>query len=183
MSPSADYDKKRVEYREHIGPVGEAEFALQQVIEGKSTLSQEFKSIPDPPDPSVAEPTTNTYENDAPREPTQVIAAKRHEDGSIEMRRDTPERAKAKAGEPRGKVDYEKTKTKAKKMINQRRRCAREDARSEPQGEAQAPNVRRNRRAVRDAHARPDWTRQSTANAIRMRLALQVRSDRQPCRP
>ncbi len=114
----ADYDKKRVEYREHIGPVGEAEFALQQVIEGKSTLSQEFKSIPDPPDPSVAEPTTNTYENDAPREPTQVIAAKRHEDGSIEMRRDTPERAKAKVGEPRGKVDYEKTKTKAKKMIN-----------------------------------------------------------------
>ena len=114
----ADYDKKRVEYREHIGPVGEAEFALQQVIEGNSTLSQEFKSIPDPPVPSVADPTTNMFEAAALPEPTQVIAAKRHEDGSIEMRRDTPARAKAKAGEPRGKVDFDKTKAKAKKMIN-----------------------------------------------------------------
>ena len=117
----ADYDKKRVEYREHIGAVGEAEFALQQVIEGKSTLSQEFKSIPElpePSEPSVAEPQTNTYDTDALPEPTQVIAAKRHEDGSIEMRRDTPARSKAKSGEPRGKVDIERTKTKAKKMIN-----------------------------------------------------------------
>ncbi len=113
-----DYDKKRVEYREHIGPVGEAEFALQQVVEGKSTLSREFKSIADPPEQSVGDPKTNSYDDGAPPEPTQVIAAKRHEDGSIEMRRDTPARANAKAGEPRGKVDYEKTKTKAKKMIN-----------------------------------------------------------------
>ena len=123
----ADYEKKRVEYREHVGPVGEAEFALQQVIEGKSTLSQAFFSLSDP-----AEPPTKPEDGSARQqavaedppafrgdlEPTQVLAAKRHEDGSIEMRRDTPERTKPKAGEPRGKVDIEKTKTKAKKMIN-----------------------------------------------------------------
>ena len=124
----ADYEKKRVEYREHIGPVGEAEFALQQVIEGKSTLSREFISLSDStetltqPDDSP-EPLRHVEEDPPPfspggDEPTQVLAAKRHEDGSIEMRRDTPERTKPKVGEPRGKFDLEKTKTKAKKMIN-----------------------------------------------------------------
>ena len=154
-----DYDKKRVEYREHIGPVGEAEFALQQVIEGKSTLSREFRSIPDPPEPSVGDPKTNTYDANAPIEPTQVLAAKRHEDGSIEMRRDTPERTKPKVGEPRGKVDIEKTKTKAKKMNQCRRRRARQDAGCEPQREAQASVAAGSRRTVRHAHARPDRTR------------------------
>ena len=120
----ADYDKKRVEYREHVGSVGEAEFALQQVIEGKSTLSREFRSITesddqtDPSEQGVGEPKTNTYDPGPLLEPSQVLAAKRHEDGSIEMRRDSPERAKPKINEPRGKVDIEKTKTKAKKMIN-----------------------------------------------------------------
>ena len=120
----ADYDKKRVEYREHVGSVGEAEFALQQVIEGKSTLSREFRSMAhadeqsDPPEQRVGDPKTNTYDPGPPLEPSQVLAAKRHEDGSIEMRRDTPERTKPKINEPRGKVDIEKTKIKAKKMIN-----------------------------------------------------------------
>ena len=119
----ADHEKKRVEYREHIGPVGEAEFALQQVIEGKSTLSQEFMSVaepkPDDYDPgTLPEPEADASDADALPEPTQLLAAKRHEDGSIEMRRDTPARTKPKAGEPRGQVDVEKSKTKAKKMIN-----------------------------------------------------------------
>ncbi|MYD74720.1 MAG: hypothetical protein F4Y11_11125 [Chloroflexi bacterium] len=120
----ADHEKKRVEYREHIGPVGEAEYALQQVIEGKSTLSREFMSIAeqddhsDPLEQRVGEPKTNAYDAAAPLEPTQVLAAKRHEDGSIEMRLGSPARSKPKAGDPRGKVDVPKTKTKARKMIN-----------------------------------------------------------------
>ena len=124
----ADHEKKRVEYREHVGPVGEAEFALQQVIEGKSTLSREFMSLSDStetPTQTGDSPELLRQAGEDPRpflpggdEPTQVLAAKRHEDGSIEMRRDTPERTKPKVGEPRGKVDIEKTKTKAKKMIN-----------------------------------------------------------------
>ena len=124
----ADYEKKRVEYREHVGAVGEAEFALQQVIEGKSTLSREFLSLSDstetPAQPDDG-PELLRQAGEDPRpfvpggdEPTLLITAKRHEDGSIEMRRDTPERTKPKAGEPRGKVNYEKTKTRAKKMIN-----------------------------------------------------------------
>jgi len=125
----ADYDKKRVEYREHIGPVGEAEYALQQVIEGKSTLSREFVSLSDstetPTEPDDTPELLRQVGEDPLRyvpggdEPTQVLAAKRHEDGSIEMRLDTPARTKPKAGEPRGRVDYEKSKTKAKRMINE----------------------------------------------------------------
>ena len=51
-------------------------------------------------------------------EPTQILAAKQHDDGSLEMRLDTVVRDKPKAGAPRGRVNVEKSKKQARKMVN-----------------------------------------------------------------
>ncbi|MCY4619108.1 MAG: DEAD/DEAH box helicase family protein [Chloroflexi bacterium] len=132
-----DDDKKRVEYRQHTGAPGTAEAAVERVIEGRSTLKREFEPLSDPPESPApaqaqdiygetqatglvattssdmfAEPPTNNYE------PTQIIAGKRHDDGSIEIRRDCVSRAKPKSDGARGQVDLEKSKRKAREMIN-----------------------------------------------------------------
>ena len=38
-------DEKRINYREHEGPPGEAQDAVERVLEGKSTLAKEFRPI------------------------------------------------------------------------------------------------------------------------------------------
>ena len=38
-------DEKRINYREHEGPPGEAQEAVERVLEGKSTLAKEFRPI------------------------------------------------------------------------------------------------------------------------------------------
>ena len=38
-------DEKRINYREHEGPPGEAQEAVERVLEGKSTLAREFRPI------------------------------------------------------------------------------------------------------------------------------------------
>ena len=49
---------------------------------------------------------------------TQVLTAKKNDDGSVELRTDSVARNKPKAGEARGVVNIQKTKAKARKMIN-----------------------------------------------------------------
>ncbi|MCY4653826.1 MAG: DEAD/DEAH box helicase family protein [Dehalococcoidia bacterium] len=51
-------------------------------------------------------------------EVTQVLTGKKNEDGSLELRSDSVARDKPKAGEARGVLNIQKTKAKARKMIN-----------------------------------------------------------------
>ena len=134
-----DDEKKRVEYRQHTGAPGTAEAAVERVLEGKSKLNQEFHSITEPPDPAetdaaqaavallgaaqqVAEDPQYEYVPDKSAatqiEPTQIISGKRHDDGSIEIRRDTVARGKPRSDGLRGQVEIDKSKKKAREMLN-----------------------------------------------------------------
>ncbi len=126
-------EEKRIHYREHDGPPGTAQVAVENVLEGRSALSQEFSPISEvheedrhsgeSRDPegaerrTIAEAGAEPYET-LPTEPTQIIAGKRNDDGSIELRMDTVVRAKPAAGQIRGVVDVRKSKDKARNMIN-----------------------------------------------------------------
>ena len=133
-------EEKRIHYREHEGAPGEAEDAVERVLDGKSTLTREFRPITettstepagnvpaaatsadeepaDGNDRNIADVRAQPYQT-APSEPTQIIAGKKNDDGSNELRMDTVVRAKPAAHEIRGKVDVRKSKDKARNMIN-----------------------------------------------------------------
>ena len=119
----ATSEDKRIHYREHVGPPGDAQEAVERVLEGKSTLIAEFlplsESTPTPAatgqSHSIAEPVKAAYQTD---EPTQIVAGKKNHDGSIELRMDTVVRDKPAPDGTRGEVDIRKSKAKAKDMIN-----------------------------------------------------------------
>ncbi len=103
----ANRETKRIEYWEYEGPVGAAEETAERLLNGESREAVGAVAIGEPP------PTP--YKAD---EPTITVAAKTNGDGSQEIRMDTVARGKPGAdGEP-GPVDIEKTKIKAKDMIN-----------------------------------------------------------------
>ena len=133
-------EEKRIHYREHEGAPGEAEDALERVLDGKSTLTTEFRHITettstepagnvpaaaasadeepaDGSDRNIADVRAQPYQT-PPSEPTRIIAGKKNDDGSNELRMDTVVRAKPAAHEIRGKVDVRKSKDKARNMIN-----------------------------------------------------------------
>ncbi len=133
-------ESKRIHYREHEGAPGEAELAVERVLDDKSTLAREFGPITETAstepvvnvqplattadgqcagdgDRNIADVRAQPYQTQ-PSEPTQIIAGKKNEDGSNELRRDTVVRAKPSANEIRGKVDVRKSKDKARNMIN-----------------------------------------------------------------
>ena len=133
-------EEKRIHYREHEGAPGEAEDAVERVLDGRSTLTKEFGPITEATstepvvngpmlapttdrqptgtsDRNIADLEAQPYQT-APSEPTQIIAGKKNDDGSNELRRDTVARAKPAAHEIRGKVDVRKSKDKARNMIN-----------------------------------------------------------------
>ena len=133
-------EDKRIHYREHEGAPGEAQDAVERVLDGRSTLTREFQTITEttstepevnvPPlaptvdgqpaggsDRNIADVWAQPYQT-PPSEPTQIIAGKKNDDGSNELRMDTVVRAKPAAHEIRGKVDVRKSKDKARNMIN-----------------------------------------------------------------
>ena len=100
-------EEKRIQYRQHDGPPGEAQEAVERVLNGESTLADEFDRI------------TELEPGDVPiDEPSQIVTGKKNEDGSIELRLDTVARKKSLPDGTPGKVDIQKTKKKAKRMIN-----------------------------------------------------------------
>ena len=118
MVAVVNQSSSRIQYRKHEGRPGEAEQAVERVLNGKSTLIKEFDSLSD----STSNEKTNLL-GDSPEEfgvtePTQIIAGKNNRDGGIEMRMDTVARGRPSSDGTRGKVDIEKSKTKAKEMIN-----------------------------------------------------------------
>ena len=133
-------EEKRIHYREHEGTPGEAQDAVERVLDGRSTLTREFQPITEttstepevnvPPlaptedgqpargsDRNIADVQAQPYQT-PPSEPTQIIAGKKNDDGSNELRMDTVVRTKPAAHEIRGKVDVRKSKDKARNMIN-----------------------------------------------------------------
>ena len=106
---------KRISYREHEGGPGQAQEAIERVLEGKGTLAAEFSPIVE------LRPAGNETAPIAPvdtAEPTQIVTGKKNDDGSVELRMDTVARTKPKSDGTRGKVDIRRSKAKAKDMIN-----------------------------------------------------------------
>ena len=97
---------KRISYYEHEGEPGSAQESVERVLAGESKPSHVFSGVSDPKAQYRA------------AEPTQIITGKRDSDGSVEIRMDTVARGKSAPDGARGPVDFEKTKAKAKKMIN-----------------------------------------------------------------
>ena len=98
---------KRIQFGEYEGAPGEAEEAVEQMLEGKSRAEIGVTRI--------AEMSQTPYRAS---EPTQILTGKKNDDGSTELRVDSVARDKPKAGEPRGVVNIQKTKAKGRKMIN-----------------------------------------------------------------
>ncbi len=118
----ASGEDKRIQYREHEGPLGTAQEAVTRVLDGKSTLTKEFHPIPEPQRTPPADESQHITETNHPAyqtdEPTQIVAGKKNHDGSIELRLDTVARTKPAPDGTRGTVDIKKSKAKAKDMIN-----------------------------------------------------------------
>ncbi len=141
-------EEKRIQYRQHDGPPGKAQEAVERVLDGKSTLVKEFDPITElkPGTPTAnehapmateeGEPLQNgangeqlsTYEKeglpigetkDAVYLPSQIVTGKKNEDETIELRMDSVARTSSASDGTPGIVDIRKTKTKAKKMINE----------------------------------------------------------------
>ena len=100
---------KRIQYWQHHGPPGQAQEAVERVLDGKSKPAEEFDPItPDALPENEITPITDkikealqydesgeqlglmgetkqtTY---SPIEPSQIITGKKNEDGSVELRR------------------------------------------------------------------------------------------------
>ena len=135
----AQGDEKRIQYREHEGEGGEAQRAIERVLDGKSTLATEFHPIVEkkPEALPADDPATipiNTgepfrypdHDSKSAKEPgrlgettpTQIVTGKKNVDGSLELRMDTVARTQSKLDGTRGDVDIKKSKAKAKGMIN-----------------------------------------------------------------
>ncbi len=99
---------KRIQYRQHYGAPGEAQAAVERVLNSESTLADEFDRI------TEIQPGSLRFD-----EPTQIVTGKNNIDGSIELRLGTVARDKPLPDGTPGKVDIPKTKKKAKKMINE----------------------------------------------------------------
>ena len=128
---------KRIQYGEVIGPPGAAQEAVEQALSGKSRAEAGIRRISERPDvqvtdtqqpdaqqPSAPQPAPKRLIGETPAgyetpEMTQVLTGKLNEDGSRELRADSVAREKPKAGQPRGVVNIQKTKAKAKAMINE----------------------------------------------------------------
>ncbi len=124
----ANQKSSRIQYREHVGKPGTAEQSVEKVLEGKTTLVKEFKPLPEDyasliqTDINLLGDNPQSFGNDKPVEtvePTQIISGKMHPDGKVEIRKDTVARDKPKPDGSRGAVNIEKSKAKARKMVNE----------------------------------------------------------------
>ena len=137
----ANREEGRIQYHGHIGAPGEAQKAVESVLEGRRRSSDVFVPLNVMERPSAHQrtpettttadeptayqqelastPTENIKESKPPvAEPATIIAGKKNSDGSIELRVDSVARANPKADSTPGPVDIKQTKAKAKEMIN-----------------------------------------------------------------
>ena len=88
---------------------------MEQVLEGKSTLAHEFSSIVE--EQFNDSHTTSSVPGNV-AEPTQIIAGKKNDDGSLELRMDSVARTDPAPDGTPGRLDIRKSKAKGKAMIN-----------------------------------------------------------------
>ncbi len=116
----AHEESRRMSYWEHVGKPGEAEMALQEVLDGKKEPGDVFTKVSEPPEPKAiieAGADYRTATTDRPIEPTQTLSGKHKDYGENEIRKGGVEREKPdeKTGMP-GRVDIDRTKNKTKDM-------------------------------------------------------------------
>jgi len=92
---------RRITYGEVEGPPGTAQEAVEQVLEGRSPAESGIYPI-----------------QESGTAVTQVLTGKKNENGTFEIRTNSVTRGKPKAGEVRGIVNIQRTKARARKMIN-----------------------------------------------------------------
>ena len=136
----ADEEKQRITYGVHVGPHGEAPRAVNRVLNGVSRHFQEFTPLnetvwqkepagaqqmdtrplylPSETKPKPINEPPGHPETRPVHEPTLIVAGKRNSDGATEIRRDAVQRGKPAPDGMPGPVDVNKSKAKAKKMIN-----------------------------------------------------------------
>ncbi len=103
----ASAESGKIRYGEYKGAPGEAGEVVDQLLKGKSPSEAGVNRIGEtPPDQYKAD------------EPTQLFTGKKNADGSVDIRFDSVARDKPKAGMARGIVNIDKTKAKAKEIIN-----------------------------------------------------------------
>ncbi|MDE3259212.1 MAG: DEAD/DEAH box helicase family protein [Gemmatimonadota bacterium] len=118
----------RIQYGEVEGPPGAAQEAVEQTLKGKTRAESGIRRISETQADFQAQYSAKST-SELPRinekpvdyravEITQVFTGKKNDDGSIELRADSVDRDKPDAGEARGVVNIQKTKAKARKMIN-----------------------------------------------------------------
>ena len=120
--------EKPIFYREHIGPPGSAQTAIERALDDPRIIDREFQPLPPPepappPGPAIAESKENGYQipGESPPpdlEPTLIISGKKNSDGSKELRMDSVARGKMAADGTPGPVDYTKSYVYARDMIN-----------------------------------------------------------------
>ena len=118
----------RIQYGEVEGPPGAAQEAVEQTLAGKSRAEAGIRRLDEQSaygGASGGELEVRQPSDDWGRpaigdavEMTQVLTAKRNDDGTVELRADTVARDKPQAGASRGIVNIQQTKAKARKMIN-----------------------------------------------------------------
>ena len=104
----AHKETRRMQYGIFKGGQEQAQRAAERIAKGDSTRSRENVEIIRDEGLPFGVP-----------EPTQIIAVKQNEDGSVESRIDSVGRKKPKRDEPRGEFDFKKSMGKAKKMVNE----------------------------------------------------------------
>ena len=136
----ANREEGRIQYHGHVGAPGEAQKAIESVLEGRNRPSDMFVplSAMEPPpaykpssptrviaeEPAIYQQTvlatspTNAKPSPPVVEPATVIAGKKNSDGNVELRIDSVARAKPGVDGTPGPIDIRKTKAKAKDMIN-----------------------------------------------------------------
>ena len=126
-------ESKRISYWLHEGAPGDAQEDVEKVLKGAEPSATSFVRLPKsaefaPPVPDstvtkVMRDLTSVGEDKAKYEmgawaPTAIITGKVNDDGSLDLRTDTVHRDKAGADGIPGRTNVEKTKAKAKGMIN-----------------------------------------------------------------
>ena len=114
----AKHEKKLIQYREHQGKPGEAERALERVLDGQSEMSREFSRIEEEPSKEFSRVEEEPSQKREPVEFTSIIAGKTNSDGAAEMRIASIQRDNSKSDGTPGKVNIRKSKAKAKNMLN-----------------------------------------------------------------
>ncbi len=105
---------KRIWYGLHQGTPGEVEKALVRILNSKSQVDQEFEPV------STQYPLGQSEaEHSSEEAPSLIFTGKTNVDGNIEIRCNSVERYKPKTDGTPGGVNIEKSKKKAKNMINE----------------------------------------------------------------